>query len=267
MEKLTEFEAFKWIETPTTKKRTERSGGHFVDELVPPGFEGYLKIFHAIYEDLSITDHTLSWHDLEGPTIRRLFPGDERTQELLKGSVVTHGAPSGPFPKERIRWRELAERCGLIFHPEINDSSFSRQFTGRSWPRYLVGPSEGYLDSASFCAFVNTLAALSGDQDCYFYFDVMATKDYTSPLLFRGQIAEAVSVVAVADTQDTPTYWWPPDHSWCLCTDHDLPFSIFGGNARVLAALEEQPELEVTRVTLLHRVDYKADRVNEKRDA
>jgi hypothetical protein len=51
--------------------------------------------------------------------------------------------------RKRVFWRDLAKQCDIDFQSEINNGSFSVAFAERGWPKYLVGPGEGYLDGDS----------------------------------------------------------------------------------------------------------------------
>lgn len=37
---------------------------------------------------------------------------------------------------------------------------------------------------------------------------------------------------------------WPSDHSWCVATGIDFPFTLIGGSARLIDAIIADPHLE-----------------------
>ncbi len=242
--------------------------GLFVAHCLPHGFAGYAKLLHPIHEDLSVADRTLTWADAEraagGPP-----PGSDNDvlKEALIGTTLVHGSPDQPFPARRIRWRELAERYGLPFRPEINTESFRRVFP-RSWPRYLVGPDEGALDPETCQRVARVLEPFTDDQACFFYYDPLATLaaarstgGKVERLLFRGKLTEVLEVIRAAGGADSlsPTYWWPADHRWCLYSDYDLPFTLIGGPQSLIETLVRDPELECVAVRASTRIDWQAD--------
>ena len=194
-------------------------------------------------EDPSITDHSLTWDDCKNDLNAEDFPKD-----LID-----------------VRWRDLAEQFGLVFHPEINEESFSRYFkrTIGGWPRYLFGPDEVVIEEADCRPLVETLAPFTGSQTCYFRFDLIVTDDYESDLVFDGTLEDIFEVQKIEAVHGSPTNWWPEDRSWFVHTDYDLTFTLVGGTREIVDSLLSNPELESIEVKLSHRIDHYADQINE----
>ncbi len=114
MEQLPDLAPVTWITEGTDSIRESDEGVH-VTGCLARGFQAYCKIFHPIYIDPSVEDRSLTWHDVEEPTVIRGVP--------IHGVVTVRGAPPEPFSGVRTRWRELADRYGLRFHPNINAES------------------------------------------------------------------------------------------------------------------------------------------------
>jgi hypothetical protein len=63
--------------------------------------------------------------------------------------------------------------------------------------------------------------------------------------LLRGPLSSC------SQLSDNPSYWWPDDRSWCLCTDTDVQWSFLAGSREcvdevlaqpIMDAVETQPE-------------------------
>jgi hypothetical protein len=48
--------------------------------------------------------------------------------------------------------------------------------------------------------------------------------------------------------RQTPSLFWPGDHSWCAANDNEASFTCIGGPARLIDALYDTAALEVAPV-------------------
>jgi hypothetical protein len=55
-------------------------------------------------------------------------------------------------------------------------------------------------------------------------------------------------------------YWWPPDRNWCVCSGHDLAFTIVGGSRKRASVLLASEVLECphTRIDSLAPLPLKS---------
>jgi len=242
LDQLKDHSAFDWI------AQSRDRNGFAVSSLVPPLFSPYQKILHPILRDLSIGDRLLSWDQAVGATgwAGRTSAPDatkEIVRDLVAGGTLVRGAPDGPFPSARLLWRELAAQYAVEFTSQITDDSFTRVFPGRSWPRYLVGPLEGTLDEESCRRLIDILNSHAGTQRCFFYYDLIATRSLEA-LLYVGRLDEVLSTFQIEHAHGTPSYWWPEDRTWCVCTDWDLTYTIVGGSSDLALAVDNDAVLE-----------------------
>jgi hypothetical protein len=245
------------------EENRELWNGNFVSHVVPSIYPAYCKIFHPIYEDLSIKDHSLSWNDIAK---RDAKPSEDPVDKLVAQSVTVYGGDYDPHNTKRIRWGELAKEYGLVFHPEINGDSFTRNFPGFSWPRYLIGPEEGNLDSVICKEIVRSIATATSDftlsQKCFFHYDLIATQTFKDDKLIDGQLIDVFRTVEFDDVYTTPTRWWATNRSWFVCSDWDLTFTLVGGADGLVESLIGNLELDCLRVEPSTRIDYRSDRIN-----
>ena len=253
------LEPSEWIASVTDTIETDRQlfRGNFVSHCVPRIFPAYCKIFHPVFEDLSVSDRTISWNDLEEK-------GDvsDPVDNLLSTSVTVYGGEYDAAALRRLRWSDLATQRGLTFHPEINEDTFTRNFPGRSWPRYLIGPEEGQLDDDACHRIVRHISSLFRNPDCLFLYDLIATADWESDLLFEGELQDVFAAREVEGVNSSPNRWWPEDRTWFIHTDYDLTFTLIGGESELIDALLSDDQLECIRVEPDHRIDYRADTIN-----
>jgi hypothetical protein len=234
-----------------------------VSHCLPKTFRSYIKIFHPIYEDVMVEDRFHTWDEAQ----RRGELGGERLPGLPatlreKSTLVRSSSPNA-IKGDRVLWKELAKKHGIIFRAELNPESFRRAFPHGSWPRYLLGPDEGRLDGDTCEALAGVLEACTVGHDSYYrlaeYWNV---GEPNIQRLFLGKLTEATSFLYDPRYGFTPEYWWPPDKSWCVCTDWDLCFTLLGGSEEVTDACLSNSLLECVPVTPGTRIDYRADEIN-----
>lgn len=268
MVSLTDTSAFAWIadgrDVPNLQGADSPTwNGNTVAHCIPRIFEAYCKLFHPIHEDVSIHDHAITWDEerrANHATIEN-EPGEKALAAILSDSVfVRQGGGIEAGPETRLLWRTAAERYGLVFHPEFNDNSFRKAFVTGSWPRHLLGPTEGTLDRRTCEALIDVLKPFSQKQTIFFRFSDYLMNDL--PHLYAGNLNEATSFLTKSHFGGTPESWWSEDRNWCVHTDWDLTFTLVGGSRAVVDACLEHPVLECLEVKPETRIDYRADRLN-----
>lgn len=239
MKLLDDLTAFQWIRDVRDRFRARRTGISLVTDLVPAGFESYCKILHPIYMDPSIQDPDINWDEsMNQGSAEELG----RIESILHGSklVGVSADPDKQYP--RIRWKELAGRFQIPYGPAITDKTFLNHFSGSSWPRFLFAPEEGDLNLIQFRTLAQAIRDFSRNEFCYFYYDLLATENFND-WLFEGNLAR-LEELSDLKVRTTPTYWWPKDRSWCVCTDYDLPFTFVGGPENLIEIICKNNLLE-----------------------
>ena len=251
-----------WIDEGVTPMTPDTP--NTVAHCIPPIFPCYAKVFHPIYEDLSVEDEEQTWQDDAGaePAVPQTQV-DQSIQDALSSSTLAYGGIGPGSRPIRIRWAELARRLGLSFVPTLSSWSFTRLFPGGSWPRRLIGPEEGTLASTEREALIFILRRNTNTGRCLFHFWYLATSEWTGDLLFEGSLNDARRFPdEVPSVRCTPTHWFPEDRSWLVCTDYDLTFTLVGGPENLIRELLDHPVLECVPVQPGTRVDWQADLAN-----
>ena len=266
LERVTDLSATNWIrKTVLSMENFASRGGNYVEHCIPAIYEAYGKIFHNMYEDTSVDNKTVTWDDLHKQ--KPVDLGDP-LQTVLHDATKVYGGECEKDPDKliRIRWKELSDRYGLQYHADLNVESFTRSFPTQSWPRYLTGPDEGMLEGSTCKEIVRSIATATSDfdlsQECFFLYDLIATTNYESDLLYRGRLKSVFDTYQLDDISSTPTYWWPIDQTWLVCTDWDLPFTLIGGSEKLISTIMSNHELECLPVAPTNRIDYKSDTIN-----
>lgn len=262
--------SFSWIQRSllSTGTRFDAGIGITVASCVPPIYPAYLKIFHSIFKDTSISDLQITWDEWEksgaGKVETAYREATPETPTLMDATVVFSAALSFGPAFRRVKWSTLAERHGLLFHPEFNANSF-RVIFPRSWPRYLHGPAEGYLELNAYTRLTKALSRFIEPQFVYVKMPDMWKAADDAPRVFRGAIHEVVEFLREAAPNQSPEYVWPEDRSWCVNSDYDLNFTLVGGASELIAVLIREDELESIEISQEMRVDYLADTLNSVR--
>ena len=201
-----------------------------VTSWVPGGFEAYVRILHPVQMPRG-DDPLVRWDDV----------------------VKWSGVALNPH----VQWHEVAL-------PEVdppNDPPWRGQ-----------GPHRGSLYLPDATSLVEDLARhTAGAQKCYFCVwggwgggvvlrpsgsDTLAVARRSSPPrivelpwreyeLFEGQLTGALGFErSVGNTYQSPNLWWPADHSWCVASEIDLPWTYVGGSRELIDQLLADERLE-----------------------
>ncbi len=239
--------AFDWIRRSRKKLANSKNdgwAGNLVSHLMPPIFEAYAKVLHGIESCYENIDNPLTPNEisiLEIPACEELRSLVESRRAQARGS--------------RIKWKELAEVLNVPFTHEICHEWYRKKLDEGCWPRFLYGPADGLLNSEECRALISILQPFSGDGQCFFRFAEMPFIGTDKTLLFQGALDKLESFLKSGAYQFTPEYWWPPNRSWCVCSDYDLMFTVVGGPRKLISALLSSDVLECLEVTSQTRID------------
>ncbi|WP_404448479.1 hypothetical protein LG307_04325 [Sutcliffiella horikoshii] len=212
--KWNDLTAYKWIEKETVSVDFENWNGGKACNLIPNRYTHYCKIINStFYRDRGITDETLLWSQ---------FHPNEHEIEIDLGEGIT--------------LKELASKYDIPYDKKISSKSIERKLGG--CPRYLIYPDEGRINLDVLKEITKVLAPFTKEQPCYFFYDILKLIDRNpsdgleNGQVYSGKLVDIFTIYHKGDRDGlaSPTYWWPEDRSWCLSTDYDLDFTIFGGS-------------------------------------
>jgi hypothetical protein len=242
--------AFEWIRSALQELLASDNPewkGNFVSHLLPTSFEAYAKVLHSIEANYKNIEEPLFDPEtalLKSSPCKKLRSFVENLREERRGP--------------RIRWQTLAHLFGVPFESAISTEWFRARMEARDcWPRFLFGPDDGTLNNDELSEMVAVLDAFTGGQDCFFRFAEIPFITTDTPILFRGFLKDLPTFPSSGKYHFTPEYWWPADHSWCLCSDYDLTFSIVGGSRQLVAEILNNATVEALEVTPETRIDWR----------
>ncbi|WP_404461089.1 hypothetical protein [Sutcliffiella horikoshii] len=239
IKKMNDLTAYEWIEKDTVSVDMENWNGGKVGNLIPNRYTHYCKIMNStFYRDRGITDETLLWSQ---------FHPNEHETEIDLGEGIT--------------LKELASKYDIPYDKKISSKSIERKLGG--CPRYLIYPDEGRINLDMLKEMTKVLAPFTKDKPCYFFYNILKligripNHEIENGHLYTGELIDIFNMYnkGEIDGLASPTYWWPEDRSWCMSTDYDLDFTIFGGSKQMLDALMSNKKLECIEVDLDTRVD------------
>ncbi len=181
---------------------------------------------------------------------------------------------------EPIRWREVADRLGVAFRPDVAFEAFAEEATGTTvqWAEKARGPGlpwipeRGSLDTASTTALARALERFAADPHaCTFALwegyaseAVILTRGVgprrrrlpkldVAPVLgrrhavFQGPVEAAPSVGSeVLGRDQSPNLWWDP--AWLVVTDVDLMSTFVGCDEACAQAILAEEGLEAVPI-------------------
>lgn len=213
MEKINSLEEFDWINEgyQPPNQLNEKST---IQSLLP-SFESYFKLLHPVFA-------------------RETKGGWQETRE------------SG-----RVYWKDLAEKYGIQFVPQIDwwDFANNKAFMKDRMPEKLFGPGEGNLDESVLTLLQNILTDhVTGNEKIYFCYWLLAREDFVENSvewsLYRGDLGKVQKFNSLHISRYSPTFWWPESKQWCVYTDFDWSFTFIGGSKELIKQLSGHHEVE-----------------------
>jgi hypothetical protein len=243
--------AFEWIRVGRGERRAPRSSylvsdewpGLFVSNLIPPAFEGYARILHRIDAHYENIDNPLSASEI---AILKIPPC-----EPLKSFVEqrrAHGKGT------RVRWKELSALLSVPFAPEISGAWYRKKLEEGCWPRFLR-PGGVWPIGDECQELVSILHPFTEGRSCFFRFSDIPFIGKGKPPLFRGSVDEVSGFLKAGTYGCAFEYWWPSDHTWCVCSDFDLDVTVVGGPGKLISDLLTSDVLECIELSSRTRVD------------
>jgi hypothetical protein len=234
---------------------TDRAFGGRVDDLVPPGFPAYLRLFHRPDQGLPDCDGITSWRVLAerhgtvlhpeaqwsaltrgreetSPDVPLTGSLDRLTLPRLAGHLARHtGTPERCHP---ARW----EGAGIAGDRWRGRPTFARP--GRTYWLFPARPVEEVTVLARELERLSVEAAVRGRR---------ARRRWRQALEEYGG-------------GPSPSLWWPDDHAWVVHSETDHDSTVVAGSAALAADLLADPELECLLVPPDALLWANADRVN-----
>ncbi|MBX3314696.1 MAG: hypothetical protein KF906_10285 [Actinobacteria bacterium] len=210
-----------WVVDPSPNGR-----GHTVAELLPDGYERYLRLFHPF----------VPW------------------------SAEPHLGPA----KRRVRWGEVAARAGIALRATTTLGTLGPGLDDDEPERLAVW--EGDLEAQAAADLYGTLGQdESGPVFFEFGLAAAIATDDHRERLFRamsvGGRHRAVERVRAlgATVITTPSLGWSHDLRWIVCSDYDLTSTYIATDRPTAERLLGHPDLEILLVERTTRVDDAAD--------
>jgi hypothetical protein len=197
---------------------------HRVGELLPDGYEAYLRLFHPF-----------------GP-----WGADPRVVD----------------ESEYRSWRSLADEAGVEFDGELTWRKLLPVLPVIEGGGRRFAVADGNLDPKVRARLFSALSAATPGQPLYLYYGISMVVTGGEPVLFRTPIDAIEATIAIASETaavESPELLWPEDRSWVVCTDYDLVATYVACNRALAGRLTDDSRLEIAEVSRQSRIDDRAD--------
>lgn len=218
-----------------------------VRDMIPRGFEAYMKMLHPFTGDMSQVPPN-------APILQSLIAGE--WPKVDEDYVLQRGTRGRWFERtkvRRVRWAEVAGFLGTQLSPHSGMRDLER---GGNYKRALhrfATPNESYLDRELRDALIEGLsAALEPLTKCYLLWEphvAMETDwDCVDYVLCSCTLAQFSQWEDNPPHQPFPSYLWPADRSWVVFTDLESWYSLLGGPDDLVGRVESDSRIESLRV-------------------
>lgn len=185
-------------------------GSFEVRMTVPQGFDAYARIFYP-------------------------FVGE---------SIVVDGA----VREGHVTWTRLAQRNGRIAHALMEQETIAVGPRGEA----PLDTSYGSLAPEQFDALLPILTRHTSSRDGWFLhwdgFGDLSERAFSNQPTLQHSMRDfyllAGPLGAYPDFPDNPSYWWPQDRAWCVCTDVDFDWAYLAGSAACVAEVLAAPVID-----------------------
>lgn len=219
----------------------------WVTGMVGPDFEAYARIFHP----LDIGPEARRWADVAESHGRTLHPSAEWDRISDTPEELSHGRsfPGDPYVGS-LETHALSALCAILAGHTITPE--------QCW--FAVWEGWGWHDPGAFAL----LRSTTSDEPLPPI--EMAPKDWqldwTGPTfdlpgrgyhLFEGPVEAATRighwVTSTWFDQQSPSIFWPEDHSWCIATEVDADTTLVGGSRDLVTEIAHSPLLEALGIS------------------
>ena len=202
-----------------------------VTSIVPRGFEAYAKILHPVPVG-SGGSETIRWAEVSHWSQVPLHPAIQWHEVTLPEVVPSLPPPwSNQGPREGSLSRDYTETLIEDLTSFTTGPCFFAIWDGYGPAGVLPQPEPrgtSYVERSRRCPRIR-----------------LPFRDYE---VFEGALPGAVGLDASGRRFQSPNVWWPEDHSWCVASEIDLPWTYVGGSRDLINELLHDSRLEALQV-------------------
>jgi hypothetical protein len=253
-----EVEAADWI-----RERLHPFSAYQVGSVIPSGFAAYARIFHPAWASRDWNPEEVRWSEVAAWAGRQVHP------EMQFHAIA---APVQPTRSDAPIWSG-EPHLGVLSKPQARALvDVLPSFTSTPddcW--FCLWDGFGYVTGAiaALTAFKQGPPPAQARRPRRWQLRMpfpkaignlpdrkrvrLPNRDY---LLFHEPVAKAEG------WEDGPNLWWPDDHSWCVASEIDHPYSYVGGSHELIDAILEHPAIESLPAKVTDGILYSSDTVN-----
>jgi hypothetical protein len=227
-------------------------GQHWVTNLVGSGFQAYARLLHPLddhpgaptWAEVARANGRTMHASVQWDAIRSSGPlNPDNAQRFQQG----RSQPGDPMPGRLNTWA-LEELCTIL----AGHTATPRTCCFAVWqgcgldrtPVAMISYAPGSPRVPPRPAPAEWQLDLSGPT-----FSLPHRNDY---YLFEGHVSEAVRIGRWINeswfSHQTPHFFWPADHAWCVATEITEDSTIIGGSSELVDALCASEDIEVLQI-------------------
>ena len=216
----------KWI-----RERLGPFDANLVTSVIPSGFDSYVRILHPVQWPRE-TVPLVRWADVSRWSGVALHPRVQWHEIALPEATPLSEPP----------WSSQGPRQGTLFVPDavaLIDDLTSYTSTPESC---FFGLWTGYFGGGAALVPLGSPPVHIAGPPLPPQLVTFPSREYG---LYEGPLSLATSLeVTSYRDQQTPNLWWPADHSWCVASEIDLPWTYVGGSSELIDRLLADERLE-----------------------
>lgn len=210
-------------------------GQNTITSVIPAGFEAYARLLHPVDTDPSGMTPTVRWANVARWSGIPMRPDAQFYEIAIPDGIPEGPAPgAGSLPREgTLCWDDTTALIELLRASTGDGRCWFAVWEGYGWDSVMMLTLGGGKSEATRVPDPIPREVRDGPRV------ELPCRGY---LLYSDDLTGALAWVP--SRRQTPNLWWPDDHSWCVASEIDLPWTYIGGSRSLIDSILADDRLE-----------------------
>lgn len=143
-----------------------------------------------------------------------------------------------------LKWIEYFQSKNITF----NLKTSIQNYLNHNIPPQLYNemfPNEGSMEMNTFQNISKIILETYGEQKVKLFYELSSTTHWKNPEMYQGLLSDAITFTSKYESKNTPNLFFDTEKKWAISSNIDYPFSIIGGEEKLLSTLIEKYPNEI----------------------